>query len=103
MVVEAKVTRENRRDVEQLQELLRNVDNLKAPGKKKLVRLQVRLQREGVIVPYNRNEARAAMVEAYKAFPWWKKAALRFKFHKREALKWLRRQWARLQLWWVTK
>jgi len=105
MVVEAKVNRGNRRDVEQLQDLSARAHEgtLKEVGKKKLVRLQVRLAKEGVIVPYNRDHVRAAMVDTYKSFPWWKKALLRWRYHKKLTIAWVRRQWVRLQMWWVSR
>lgn len=103
LVVERKVNRTNRKDVEDFQRLTAVGATPGPNGLKKLVRLQTRLQKEGVIVSYSRDQARVAMVEAYKAFPWWKRAVLRVRYHKKLALKWLQRQWSRLQLWWVTR
>lgn len=103
LVVERKVNRGNRRDVEDLRRLTMKGATLNEAGMKKLVRLQTRLMKEGVIVPYTRDQARTAMVEAYKAFPLWKRASLRVRFHGRQALKWLQRQWAKFQLWWVSR
>lgn len=103
LVVERNVNRMNRKDVEDFQYLLKNVATLKTPGKKKLFRLQRRLLEQGVIVPYTRDQARAAMIETYKSFPWWKKASLRIRFHGKETVKRIKRKWALVKLWWVTR
>jgi len=103
LVVEAKVNRSNRKDVEDLQSLTAKLANLKTPGKKKLVRLQTRLQREGVIVPATQGRLREAARDLYQSFPWWKKLHLRFRFHRRRAYVWAHNKWISFKTWWVTK
>jgi len=105
LVVERMVNRTNRKDVEDFQALSAKAaaGKLKTPGKKKLVRLQVRLQREGVIIAATRDHLRSAARDLYASFPWWKKLHLRMRYRRRVIYVWIVNQWKRLQLWWITK
>jgi hypothetical protein len=81
-VNENKVTRDNKRDVQDFVALLKRKDEmgLKKNGLKRFIRLQVRLEKAGVIRRLNDDSLRSLARGLYQGMPWWRKALLRVSF-----------------------
>jgi hypothetical protein len=81
-VCDSRVTRTNRRDVEDFVRLAQKSQEqqLKPSESKRFVRLQTRLMRERVVVPVTKKVVTDIARDIYKALPWWKKLSLRVRF-----------------------
>lgn len=99
-IVDARVTRDNRRSVEEFGRLAStSAQRLLKPNEaKRFARLQTQLLRDGVVVPLTKKVLTEHAQALYASLPWWKKLKLRALFHLRNRLIALRAWRARFAL-----
>lgn len=95
------ITPEHVHDAREFQRLGKEeaAGNLKDKGKKKLLRLQVKLDKAGIIKRVTEEMKREAALKTYGALPWIDKQRMKWKLRRRNARIRIVGRWAKIRLW----
>lgn len=85
-----RVTREHRADVEEFQRLqgLKSEGRLRTPGRKRMLRIQTRLQKFKIIRRITHEDLRAAAQRKYDSMWFWERWRLRLAFYRKQFRLW---------------
>lgn len=85
-ICDAKVTRFNKRSVDEFAQLatVSSQRKLKPNEAKRFARLQTQLMRSGVVVPLTKQVVTHHARQLYASLPWWRKLTLRARFRLRQ-------------------
>ena len=73
--------------------------NLKEKGKRKLQRLQIKLDKAGIIKRVTKDMKREAALETYNALPWIDQQRMKWKLRRHNARVRIVGRWAKIRMW----